>query len=365
MADDRVTRQDPPLTIDYLRALELVVSVDSAGPRPVKPEVSKPSGGTNPWRSRAQVAASPFELSDLDLLFRPVSTVVFLFYAIIREGHRDVDDLIDYFESMSEEAFLHRFKRFLRIDPPVTDWINVDTIESALENDRARETVPFREEAEQIVELLASADSFRRKIVEVLSWFNERLFASDFESRRVERWISDNRRQLEGDRKNALDQLTNGGYDSLLANCDSIRLFPVSDSANSDTWLMLPDEAYFVFSVSYAERVLPSGPEARASEQKTEQLMEALADPKRIALLRLLRRRPHFGREVADELGVSASTASYHIEKLVAAHLVRLELSSGRRFYYAINPDGFRELLYLLEEEFIGQKKGEGNEECG
>ena len=158
----------------------------------------------------------------------------------------------------------------------------------------------------------------------------------DFESgrRRVEQWISDNRRQIEDDRRYALDQLTHGGYDSLLANSDAIRLFPVSDSANSDTCLMLPDEAYLVFSVRYAERVLPSGPEPRASAQKTEQMMEALSDPKRIALLRLLRQRPHFGREVADELGVSASTASYHIEKLVAAHLVRLELSSGRRFFY-------------------------------
>ena len=367
MGDGRDTHQDPPLTIDYLRALEFVVSVDSAGPRPGKPEVLKSSGRTNPWRSRAKAEASPFELSDLDLLFRPVSTVVFLFHAIIREGHREVGGLIDYFASMSEEAFLDRFKRFLRIDSSITDWINADTIELALENDRARETVPFREEAQQLAELLGSADSFRGKIVEVLSWFDERLFAPDFESRRgrVERWISDNRRQLEEDRRYALDQLTNGGYESLLANCDSIRLFPVSDSANSDTWLMLPDEAYFVFSVRYAERVLPPGPDARVSEQRTEQLMEALSDPKRIALLRLLRRRPHFAREVADELGVSASTASYHMEKLVAAHLVRLELSSGRRFFYGINPGGFRELLRLLEEEFVEWKKDEGIEEPG
>ncbi len=299
----------------------------------------------------------------MDLLFTPVSTVIFLFYAVIREGYHEVDDLIDYFRSMSEETLLDRFKWFLQIDSSTNDWINVDTIELALENDRARETVPFREEAQQLVGLLASADTFRRKIVEVLTWFDERLFAPDFAStrRRVERWISDNRPLLESDTKNALDRLMNGSYDSLLANCDAIRLFPVSDSANSDTCLMLPDEAYGVFSVKYADRVLPSTPEARASEQLTEQAIEALSDPKRIALLRLLRKRPHFGREVADELGVSASTASYHIEKLVAAHLVRLELSSGRRFYYAINTSGFRELLGCIEAEFIGENSEEGS----
>jgi DNA-binding transcriptional ArsR family regulator len=360
MAEDKSARPQPPLTIEYLPALELLVALDSAGPRPVKPELSRESGGVNPWRVRVEAAASPFELADLDLLFTPVSTVIFLFHAVIGEGNHEAAELIAFFASMSEQAFLERFKRFLEIDDSERDWIDIDKIEQALINDRARETVPFRAEAEQLAALLACGDTFRRKIVEVLTWFNARVFASDSDSlrRRVENWISGNRPHFEKDTKNALDRLTNDGYDSFLADSDAIRLYPVSDSANSDTCFMLPGEAYGVFSIKFAERVLPSGPETLAFEQLTEQAIEALSDPKRIALLRLLRKRPHFGREAAEALGISASTASYHIEKLVAARLVRLELSSGRRFYYAVNRRGFRDLLGHLEAEFIGEDTG-------
>ena len=360
-AENNSARPHPPLSIEYLPALELAVAVDSAGPRPVKPELANTADGINTWRERAQAAASPFELSDLDMLFRPVSTVIFLFHAIIGEENREPADLIAFFASMSEEAFLDRCRRFLNIDISISKWIDIDTIEQALINDRARETVPFREEARQIAELLSSADTFRRKIVEVLTWFNERLFASEEEAlrRRVESWIARNRPLFEQDTKNALNRLTNDGYDSFLADCDRIRLFPVSDSTNSDTCFMLPGDAYGVFSIKFADRMLPSGPETLASEKLTDQAIEALADPKRIALLRLLRKRPHFGREAADALGISASTASYHIEKLVSARLVRLELSSGRRFYYAVNTRGFRDLLDRLEAEFIKEDNHE------
>ena len=357
MAEGRVENGRPPVTFSYIPALELAVFADSAGPRPGKPEVLNASAGDNPWRRRVRAAASPFELADLDLLFRPVSTVVFLFYAIIREGHHEVEDLIQYFRSMSESAFLARFKWFLQIDDATEDWIDVDTIELALENDRARETVPFRDEAEQLVDLLSSADTFRRKIVDVLTWLDERLFASDSEMtrRRVESWISEKLPMLENDPSAALDALTGDSYDSLLKDTRAIRIFFVSDSWNSESCLMLPDEAYGVFTTRFADRVLPSDPEALASEQITERAIEALADPNRIALLRLLRRRPHFGREVAQALGVSASTASYHIEKLVAARLARLQLSRGRRFYYGINTRGFQELLDRLRAEFVSE----------
>ena len=262
-------------------------------------------------------------------------------------------------DGMDEAEFLRRFRSFLHIEEGVDDWINVRTIEEALVQDRARENVPFREEAAQLVRLLASGDTFRLKLVEVLTWFNERIFSFRKESarREVEAWIDRNRSRIETAPKTSLDQLTGDSYDPVLSVSEGILLLPVTDSANSDIWILLPDEAYIIFSIRYADEQMNSREAVSKETLLTDAAIEALSDPKRISILRLLRGRPHFGREIADELGISASTASYHIEKLVSARLARLQLSSGRRFYYAINDVGFREFLRGIEAEFL-----DGNE---
>jgi DNA-binding transcriptional ArsR family regulator len=116
------------------------------------------------------------------------------------------------------------------------------------------------------------------------------------------------------------------------------------------------DEAYFIFDTAHANRVLLTSRDDSGFRAVTDEMIEALADAKRIAILRLLRKRPHFSKEIADGIGVSASTASYHIDKLIAARLIHLEISRGRRFYYAINSRGVRGFLARFEAEFLGDE---------
>ena len=343
----------PELVFRYLPAIELVVAADSAGPRTVKEAYSE--GGVNPVRERLAASISPFDLSDLDFLFAPVSTAIFLFYLIIRDGNHTGEALIRCLDDMQDDEFCRRFKQLLQIDETVDDWVNVDLIEEALDRDRARETVPYREEATQLMRLLSSPGEFRKKLVEVLSWFTTEYFSSQQERLRNEgeSWINHNRDAIEAEPRVSLNLLTKESYDAVLAGVNKITLYPISDSANSDICLMVPDDAYFVFSTSYADAKL-SGEAGRGPDKfQTDLILEAVGDPKRLAMLRILRTRPHYSRELAEALGIAPSTASYHIEKLISARLVRLQLSEGRRFYYEINQAGFRRLIERIEGEFI------------
>lgn len=349
------------LSIEFVPAIEFVTSIDSAGPRPALQRVLDTNNGGNPWRKEVEAVVSAFELADLDLLFSPVSTSLFLFHLIIKEGNSDAENLIDSLQGMDEKEFLDRFRLFLRIEEDEADWIETKVIEEALENDRARENQPFDEEAGFLVDLLSSADMFRRKLVEVLTWYNQKIFSQGLAMRRdkVEGWIKRNRESIEKNLQDTLDRLTQDSYESLISSSDRIRIFPISGSANSEVWLMLPDETYLVFTLPYAEERVGSKAENQERDILTDRAVEALADPKRIAMLRALRGRPYFSKELADLLGISAPTVSYHIEKLVNARLVKLEVSSGRRFYYAINQRGFADLLRNLEREFIPEGVGE------
>jgi DNA-binding transcriptional ArsR family regulator len=73
----------------------------------------------------------------------------------------------------------------------------------------------------------------------------------------------------------------------------------------------------------------------------------ALADPKRRALLDLLRQRPRSVNELVDALAVSQPTASKHLRVLRNAGLVRVERDAQRRIY-ALAPEPFDELYAWL-----------------
>ena len=59
----------------------------------------------------------------------------------------------------------------------------------------------------------------------------------------------------------------------------------------------------------------------------------ALTEPKRRAVLDLLRQRPHDVGELVQALGVSQPTASKHLRVLRDAGLVRVTVAAQRRVY--------------------------------
>jgi DNA-binding transcriptional ArsR family regulator len=60
---------------------------------------------------------------------------------------------------------------------------------------------------------------------------------------------------------------------------------------------------------------------------------EVLAEPRRRAILDLLRRRPHLVGELTDELGISQPGVSKHLRVLREAGLVGVRVDAQRRWY--------------------------------
>ena len=88
-----------------------------------------------------------------------------------------------------------------------------------------------------------------------------------------------------------------------------------------------------------------------------ENVLGALADPTRRAILELLRDGPLSVTALADEMPVSRPAVSQHLGVLKAAHLVREEREGTRRMYEA-SSEGLDELRRYLENtwgEILGQ----------
>jgi DNA-binding transcriptional ArsR family regulator len=77
--------------------------------------------------------------------------------------------------------------------------------------------------------------------------------------------------------------------------------------------------------------------------KRMETTWAALADPKRRALLDLIRQQPRSVNELVDLLALSQPTASKHLRVLRAAGLVRVERAAQRRIY-TVEPAPLSEL---------------------
>jgi DNA-binding transcriptional ArsR family regulator len=81
----------------------------------------------------------------------------------------------------------------------------------------------------------------------------------------------------------------------------------------------------------------------------TEAVLRALAEPRRQAMLRLVRREPHSVGEIASHFDITPQAVSQHLQVLRAAGLVDVH-KQGQRRLYVVRPDGLEILDAFLTE---------------
>lgn len=76
--------------------------------------------------------------------------------------------------------------------------------------------------------------------------------------------------------------------------------------------------------------------------------LNALAEPKRLQIVELLREGPLTVNEVAERLNIRQPQASKHLKVLHDAHLVEVQADANRRIY-RLQPSPLKELNEWLE----------------
>lgn len=300
------------------------------------------------WQQHFCDTITSFEMHDLQLVFSTLIIRVMLFSVISTSGIYRPDELIERLEAMSEEEFLDQVKHVIRIEPEKRDWLHGDMIVEALERDWAELSIDFSAEAKQLVSLLSSAAYFRNRLIEVLSWFNEK-FISPYEDRilvLMEDHIREYQQRFRDDSDMVIDAFTNGNS-GILDPEKTVILYPIT-ADSPDISIYMPDDIHMIYGIDHAVKLLET-----SKSERTDILVKAVSDPKRLEILRLLRQRTWYGREIAQELKLTPATVSYHVDILFQAGLIRIQRPEGRRFYYTINERGIHELISCLEYEFL------------
>jgi DNA-binding transcriptional ArsR family regulator len=80
-----------------------------------------------------------------------------------------------------------------------------------------------------------------------------------------------------------------------------------------------------------------------------EAILRALAEPRRQAILRLVRDRARSVGEIGEHFDISQQAVSQHLQVLADAGLVDVH-REGKRRMYVVNPDGLEVLERFLAE---------------
>lgn len=84
--------------------------------------------------------------------------------------------------------------------------------------------------------------------------------------------------------------------------------------------------------------------EDEQEKEKVLNFLKAISDKKRMTIIELLAEKAWYVNEIAEKIGMSAATASYHLTSLQELGIVDFE-RYDHRFYYYLNKDKLKELF--------------------
>ena len=136
----------------------------------------------------------------------------------------------------------------------------------------------------------------------------------------------------------AIDRLTSGYRYAPEIEAQAVLLIP---HVQARPWLVLAQHR--------EQRLIVYRARTADVEERTAALGRALADPKRIEILRLLGRGVDRASELVVETGLTRSTVHHHLSLLREARLVDLE-GNARAYRYRLHTEALPETVSLLSE---------------
>lgn len=75
-----------------------------------------------------------------------------------------------------------------------------------------------------------------------------------------------------------------------------------------------------------------------------------LSDKTRFGIIRLLSKRDYYGLELAEQLGITTATVSYHMSYLLASKMVHIE-RKDHKAYYTLDKETFKKSIEFLNKD--------------
>ncbi len=301
------------------------------------------------WRAEVEKNISPFLSSDIEHIFQCRSPYTVLVHAVVQYKLLRPEELIAWMREEHHTEVQNLMIEVFGLENHNWEEVDQSELKAMLEQEDLGVHVPVEEEAALILFGLRSPKAFMQRLDLVLSDFYSRFVVKELDDvvQKLESKREDHQARLEKNAEAFLNQITLDNYESMYEDAGKVRVF-LTYFANRFISLFSKKEPLILYGYD-VDQLLTSPDVAK----QTDQFIKALADTKRAAILRLLKRRQWYGKELADHFSLSTATMSYHMEKLISSRLVRFEMGEKKRVLYSINREGVKAMLESLEKDFL------------
>ena len=301
------------------------------------------------WREKVEGEISPFLSSDVEELFKYHAPMKFLRGAVFRFELETPEKLFQWLSSEQVPEALELMRDLFELGEGDPFALDPASLEAVYEKHDSLLHTSVSEEVAVVLYAVRYPDAFLRRLKMVLSEFYES-FVKDALPAALEllqQKREEHQKLMEADQQKFLNQITLDNYSSLYSPELPVKII-ISYFANR--FISLNTERYNLIIYGFdVEQLFRNFDTARV----VDQYLKALGDPKRAAIMRLLKQRQWYGKELADHFSLTTATMSYHIEKLLSSRLIQFNTAEKNRILYSINHEGIEEMLRLLREDFL------------
>ena len=301
------------------------------------------------WCIKMEKECSPFFLSDLDILVKQLPTTNWLMVTIARKPTpaANCGEFFERLDALSENDLLKMVYDDFKFesDAEVTKELILHRL-TELVSDSPSDP---EKEAEMILQFTEKPEIFFKRIKNLYHEFYNSIFTEQtlkFQKLSETR-LKWHRNQLQKNPVEYLDGITTKTFSTFYdGSIEPILYYSVF--ADFD----------FTFSINDIVIIIGAGTDefikSESNLKKTNMLFSILGDSKRLELLRLVTHRAWYSRELAEHFDVKPATMSYHLSKMVASGLLKLQRGDQKRFYYMLNRESMKDYLKAATENLLG-----------
>lgn len=297
------------------------------------------------WLEQTKKRISPFLNQELKLLFvDAIQLSLELFYILIESGIKTPEELLQTLDQFSADEFRSR----------ICDYFSLTQKEYA-DDALLAALYEARPQGESLEKLVPVLSRILTRPEDVLSHYQKaiREFYQIHFTEIKEQLYLDFKQNFPVyllATKDRADEFQNA-----LTLGNGLKMFKGARLVRCIPTRMLPS----VYLISVPQRIIFFGVhtfselEKKDKKQEIDQFFKLMADPTRIEILRALRLKKMYGKELAEKLHISPATVSHHLKELGACQLLQFESGERKRLYFSINYKRIKELLDHVHEDLI------------
>lgn len=296
-----------------------------------------PSPEVKNWLKYIEDHISPFMRNDILLMMNEVYGILDIGFRLVLENNlKEPAELIEAFKQITPAALAEELYSFYDMETPFS--ASVEDIKIELER-----TYPF-EISSAYMNLHRYPADFQGRLVNILHEFYAQFFAP-FEAstyHAITQKIKAHEALLKENPSHFINTIGMGDYKSVMGTGKELLIFISFYVDLGLVYLPLGNQFIIFYGQTIEHRF-----DAFTMEGKYKAFYKAVADDKRLEIIKLTSKRPWYAKELADHFGLTTATLSYHLNMLLDLEIIKFEPSINNRYYYTTDKDNLARLFDL------------------